>query len=589
MTTVDYYGLMLRLHRLALLPLVALALAAPSQPAHSQADATPTAASAMDDTLLYQLLLAEIDLNEGEPAGAYALLLDAASKTNDAQLYLRAVEVALQSRAGEAALQAARAWKDAQPESLQANRFVLQILIGLNRIAQTLEPLKSELAGAPSGQRELALSTITRQFLRAADKKAAAAVVEQALQRDLKSPETVSAAWISIGRMRLNAGDISGAEVAARRVLDLGRPVEAAPLLALELMSQNLASGEPLMLQQLQAQPNPGMRMAYARWLMQAQRYADAAAQLHTVIEQQPEYEAAWLIQGAVQLQNQQYDQAQTSLQRYLTLLQGKPQTLASEERELGATQAYLYLADIAVQHKDDAAAQSWLAHIKNTQEIAGAQTRLAAILARQGKLDEARRLIQTLPARDQDEVRNKLLTEAQLLRDAKQYQIAYDLLRGAASEAVADSEVLYEEAMLAEKLGAMGEMERLLRAVIAAKPNYQHAYNALGYSLADRNERLHEAKVLIQKALELAPGDPFISDSLGWVEFRMGNMSEAARILETAYRARPDAEIAAHLGEVLWSLGQKERAITFWKEGLLLNPQNETLDETIKRLQAKW
>jgi Flp pilus assembly protein TadD len=130
--------------------------------------------------------------------------------------------------------------------------------------------------------------------------------------------------------------------------------------------------------------------------------------------------------------------------------------------------------------------------------------------------------------------------------------------------------------------------MERLLRQVIVIKPDYHHAYNALGYSLAERNLRLPEAKQLIQKALEYAPGDPFISDSLGWVEFRMGNKAEAARILEAAYKARPDAEIAAHLGEVLWSQGQRERAQAIWKEGLLLNGENETLLETLKRLRVK-
>ena len=580
---------MLRIHRLAFLPLVALALAAPAPQAHSQTEETPAATSGMDDALMYQLLLGEINLNEGEPAAAYALFLDAARKTNDSRLYLRAVEVALQSRAGDAALQAARAWNEAQPQSQQANRFVVQILIGLNRLTETLEPLKSELAGVPPEQRIPALISIGRQFLHAADKKLAAAIVEKALQSELAAVATTGSAWVVVARMRLNAGDLAGAEDGAKRVQSLGKPVEGAALLALELMSQNLASGEPLLLQQLQLQSDPGVRMAYARLLIQGQRYADAAAQLRTTIEQQPDYEAAWLIQGALQLQNQQYDEAQTSLQRYLTLVQGKTQAPASEERDLGTVQAYLYLADIAIQRKDDAAAQAWLNHIDNAQEVVGAQTRLAGILARQGKLDEARRLIQNLPGRDPDEVRNKLLTEAQLLRDAKQYQTAYDLLRVATTDAAADSEVLYEQAMLAEKLGEMGEMERLLRAVIAAKPNYQHAYNALGYALADRNERLPEAKQLIQKALELAPGDPFISDSLGWVEFRMRNANEAARILETAYRARPDAEIAAHLGEVLWSLGQKDRAITFWKEGLRLNPENETLIETLKRLQAKW
>ena len=146
----------------------------------------------------------------------------------------------------------------------------------------------------------------------------------------------------------------------------------------------------------------------------------------------------------------------------------------------------------------------------------------------------------------------------------------------------------MYDQAMIAEKIGNLAEMERLLRQVIAAKPEYHHAYNALGYSFAERNIRLAEAKQLIQKALEYAPGDPFITDSLAWVEFRMGNKAEAARLLETAYKARPDAEIAAHYGEVLWSLGQRDRALAIWKEGLLLNAENETLQETLKRLRAK-
>jgi tetratricopeptide (TPR) repeat protein len=130
--------------------------------------------------------------------------------------------------------------------------------------------------------------------------------------------------------------------------------------------------------------------------------------------------------------------------------------------------------------------------------------------------------------------------------------------------------------------------MERLLRQLIAQKPDYHHAYNALGYSLAERSIRLPEARELIRKALEYAPSDPFIKDSLGWVEFRMGNKAEAVQIFEAAYKAKPDAEIAAHFGEVLWSMGQRERAMVIWKEGKLLNPDNETLLETLKRLRVK-
>ena len=150
------------------------------------------------------------------------------------------------------------------------------------------------------------------------------------------------------------------------------------------------------------------------------------------------------------------------------------------------------------------------------------------------------------------------------------------------------EPDLLYEQAMMAEKLGRVDEMERLLRQLTGLKPDYYQAYNALGYSLAERNTRLPEAKALIQKALEYAPTDPYIRDSLGWVEFRMGNASEAVQIFEAAYKAKPDAEIAAHFGEVLWSLGQRERAVAVWKEGRLLSPDNETLQATLKRLRVK-
>jgi Flp pilus assembly protein TadD len=170
-------------------------------------------------------------------------------------------------------------------------------------------------------------------------------------------------------------------------------------------------------------------------------------------------------------------------------------------------------------------------------------------------------------------------------LRDNKQYAQAYALLAEAVQRFPDDADLKYDQAMVAEKLGRLPAMERLLREVIAAKPDYQHAYNALGYSLADRNLRLPEARSLIRKALELTPDDPFIMDSLAWVEFRSGNLAEALRVLTRAYTARPDAEIAAHLGEVLWALQRRDDARKTWKEGLALNPENETLLDTMRRL----
>ena len=167
-------------------------------------------------------------------------------------------------------------------------------------------------------------------------------------------------------------------------------------------------------------------------------------------------------------------------------------------------------------------------------------------------------------------------------------YEPGYQLLRKAVAEEPEDLDLRYELAMMAEKLNLLDEMERLLRSIIAEKPSFEHAYNALGYALADRNMRLPEARELIVKALEFSPEDPMITDSLGWVEFRMGNKQAALAILQRAYDTKNDVEIGTHLGEVLWSLGQKDKALKIWREVARIDVKNDLLLETLKRLKVK-
>jgi tetratricopeptide (TPR) repeat protein len=544
----------------------------------------PAVPSAMDSRLFYELLLGELSARNGEPAEALALMLDAARKNGDPALYQRAVEIALQARSGEAALQAARAWKQAYPRSRDANRYVMQILIALNRIPETAEPLKTDIALADPKDRSAALAGVPRSYTRATDKVAAAAVVEQALRPYLHQKETGAAAWTAVGRMRLAAGDNAGAIDAASRAQAVDPQAEGPALLALELMDPKLPAAEPLVKRYLEGQPMPELRMAYARVLVDAQRYSEATQQLQAVTAQKPDFPEAWLVQGSLQLQDNQDKAAEASFKRYLALAQERP----SEDRSRGLAQAYLGLSRIAEKRNDLALANAWLDKIENPQQLIAAQQRRASLLARQGKLEEGRKLLRGLPERDAEDARLKVLAEAQLLRDNKAYKAAFDLLGQATAQPPFDADLVYDRAMIAEKMDDVGEMERLLRQVIATRPDYHQAYNALGYSFADRNVRLPEAKELIQKALSFAPGDPFISDSLAWVEFRMGNKAEALRILEAAYKERPDAEIAAHLGEVLWSLGQRDRAQSIWREGLLINSENDTLQETLGRLRVK-
>jgi len=586
----DYYGSMKRFPLAAgVLVLLALAQNACAQtPAVPDTDPTAEPApqpTALDAELFYQLLLGELDAQGAEPAAGYSLILDAARKTSDPALYQRAVDMAFQARSGDAALQAAKAWKQAFPDSREANRYVLQILVALNRVVESADPLKAEIALADAKERNAALGSVPRIYARVSDKKLAAGVVEQALADYLAQPATAAAAWTAVGRLRLAASDNAGALEAARRSQAANPQSEGPALLALELMEPKLPQAEAIVKRYMEGKPLPEMRMAYARALLDSQRYGEATQQLKIVTAEKPDYPEAWLVQGTLQLQDNQDAAAETSLKRYVELAQAQR---SGEEKSRGLAQAYLALSRIAEKRKDFAMAGAWLDRIDNQQDLVAAQQRRASILARQGKLEEGRKLLRALPERNPGDARLKLLAETQLLRENHQYKAAYDLLAKANAKPPIDPDLVYDQAMLAEKMNNLPEMERLLRQVIAAKPDYHHAYNALGYSLAERNLRLPEAKELVQKALSFAPGDPYISDSLAWVEFRMGNKAEALRILDTAYKARPDADIAAHLGEVLWSMGQRERAQAIWKEGLLLNSENDTLQETLKRLQVK-
>lgn len=589
----DYYGPMVLFQsfRTALLTALAAvvahgASAQPTDTPNRPADEPAVVSNpALDADLFYEIFLGELSARTGDPGAGYAFMLEAARRSADGQLYQRAADIALQSRSGEYALAAAKAWKEALPESREANRYVLQILVALNRIAETPDLLRQELAQSSPRAKASTLAALPQMYGRASDKVLAVKVVEAALVDELSHPATGPVAWVSLGRLRLAAGDKPGALEAARKAQALDNANEGAARLALELMEENVLDAEPLVAQALAHQPVPELRMAYARVLLGLQRYPDAARELESAAKEKPDLAEAWLVLANLHLQDNRLPAAEAALQRYMELASAAADP---ELRQRGLTQAYLLHAQIAEKKKDYAAAEAWLARIDNAEDLFSAQSRRASLLARQGKVAEARALLRNLPGTSPEQQRMKLLAEVQLLRDLHLYQDAYKVQSELVALQPEDPELVYDQAMLAEKAGRPELMEQLLRQVIAQKPDYHHAYNALGYSLADRGQRLEEAKQLILKALEFAPSDPFINDSLGWVEFRMGNKAEARRLLEAAYKARADVEIAAHLGEVLWSLGDRDAARAVWREGFRTSPDNDTLKETLKRLGAQ-
>jgi tetratricopeptide (TPR) repeat protein len=567
------------------------------------APVAPPNNSALDDRLLYQLLVGEMALNAGDAGSAYELLLDAARRTRDEGLFRRAVDIALQSRAGEQALAATRAWRTATPQSADALRMQLQILLLLNRVDAVGEPLKALLAITPEADRPGLVSALPRFLQRASNPSRVAQVLEDALKGLRDAPATRVPVRVTLGRAWLEARDPDRALALAREAHALEPAAPGPALLAMELMRER-PDAERVVLDHL-ARPDAelAMRMAYVRALTGAQRYTDAVTQLQTVTRLQPEQPGPFLTLGALELELRHPKEGEAALLRYVELVEKGAAKAAgaaaagsddddddadgAARPEQGLVQAWLMLAQSAEQRGDFAAAERWLGRIEDPQRALEVQTRRASILARQGKTEQARDMIRRLPERRADDARAKLVAEAGVMRDAKLWQKAHDVLATASTRFPDDADLLYEQAMMAEKLDRLDDMERLLRRVIELKPTNAHAHNALGYSLADRRIRLPEARALIQRALELAPGDPFITDSLGWVEFRMGNREEAAALLRRAYAARPDTEIAAHLGEVLWSLGQRDEARRIWREGKVRDAANDVLRETLARLQV--
>jgi tetratricopeptide (TPR) repeat protein len=574
--------------------LIALAAGAQAQAPRAPAQAAPATDSApvlnsnLNAPLFYQLLLGELNVREGDPGAGYSLILDAARKQRDPQLYRRAVEVALQARSGDAALTAAQAWTQALPESPDAHRYELQILLALNRAGESGPVLRAILERSPAAERNDIINGIPQAFARVTDKDLSLRVVREALTGYLKQPPHAAAAWTTIGRMELAQEQLPRALASAKAAHE-AEPVSPFPaLLALELMGRGLADAEALVRSHLlKTQSNtPGeatVALAYARILLDQQRNPEARTQLAALTTQQPEMAEPWLLQATLQVQDNALPAASASLQKFMTLARQS----GDERNQRGLTQAYLLMADIAEKQKDFVGANAWLDRIENADEIMAAQMRRASLLARQGQLAQARALLRNQPERRPGDARLKLSAEAQLLRDMKAWQQAYEVYAQAVARFPEDHDLIYDQAMMAEKLGQLDNMEQLLRRLIAAKPDHHHAYNALGYSFADRNVRLPEAKQLIEKALSMAPDDAYIQDSLGWVEFRMGNTARALSILQSAYGKRPDPEIAAHLGEVLWVSGQREQALKIWREGLLLANDNETLQATLKRLSV--
>ncbi|MDP3424711.1 MAG: tetratricopeptide repeat protein [Burkholderiaceae bacterium] len=538
--------------------------------------------SALTAELIYLVLVGEMQLQSKEAGAAYSLILDAARKSGEDDLYRRAIQIALQSRSGDAAITAARYWANNNTINTEPLRLMLQIMLSQDQIERSQSTLENLLEATDDATRNEVIDLVGNAYSRVGDKAAAVRVLSRALRLWQRNSANASSAWAALARTQQAAGLTDEANQSMARALDASPVSGSVGVLAVEWLQGKTWDGEPAFIQHLGQQADPLLvRMAYARYLLGASRWADARRELQWLTHHRPDAAEPWLLQGALQLQDQRLADAEASFQRFLTLAD----TLDSDRRSRATAQAYVSLSQIAESQSKLDEAQAWLDKIDNTDNPLSVQLRQASLLAKQGKHAEAVALLESLPTEDAGDRKTKWLAQAQLLRNGGKADEALAITHTALLALPNDIDLLLEQSLLYEKLALYDEMERVLRLVIGISPDNAHAYNALGYSLADRNLRLDEAAALIQTAIALAPEDAFIIDSLGWVEFRQGKVEQAAATLRRAWNLRPDAEIAAHLAEVLWTLRNIDEARHMLNEAKRLQPDNETLQRTMERI----
>ncbi len=593
----------------ALSMMIALPVASAQQlaPAVAASNSDPLPDNTLTSPTLFKLLMSEIAAQRGAPDAAYATELKLAQETRDPRIARRATEFAVQARQPAAAVEAARLWTELSPESRVASDTFITLLVLSGRLDEAQPFLAAKIEAATS--KSQALAQVYGLLAQSQQRKQAYDLIRKLASNYPALPE----AHLVLAQAAQAAGDKAAAVEETRTAVRLQPDAEPPTIMLAQLLQFDAPKDADTLLSGFIAR-NPKsvqMRLAYARFLNGERRYDESAAQLARIRKEVPNDAEKIYTLGLLAYQANKPKDAESYFKRFVELraprrADAKAAAVAAAEADdqvdnneddsdapgagsgRGADRAYLYLAQIAEDAKDYPRALDWLGKVGEGNEYANARIRRALILARQGKLDVARAELHALPATTTAAATQLTLAEAQMLRDADRNQAAFDLLAAAVEKSPNSPDLLYDYGMTAEKLGRFDVLESAMRTVIRVRPDNAQAYNALGYTLADRNQRLDEARTLIEKANALAPDDASILDSLGWVQYRLGNNREALQSLERAYKLRGDAEIAVHLGEVLWVSGRQADAERTWKEASAKEPQNLVLQQTLARFNVQ-
>jgi tetratricopeptide (TPR) repeat protein len=542
----------------------------------------------LTSNILFRILAAEISAQRSVFIPAGKTMLDLARELGDYRLARRGLEFYLAGGNLAGALDAARLWLRISPDDAEAVSTEMALSAASGQTSGLTEALRKQIDAA--SDKTVAIGQAVAVLSRMPDRAVAFTILDRAI--NASNARNTLAARLALADIAQLAGEQARALTEAKAALTATPRSEDAAMRVFEYglkVDPEQAQKDARLF--ISANPDARrLRLMLTGYFTDQRDFDAAMKELVAMSKRAPEDFDLMFMQAQVAYRAKQLDQARGLLEQFVSVQSQRQRANAEGATDASAalSDAYILLARVFEEQGrlDDAVAQ--LAKIEDPASRHGARLRQALIRARQGKIDQALAIIDAAGPDSDEEVVLGVTTAAQILRDANRIDDAIARLKVADQQQPDTVEIKYELAMLYERRGQLKDTERLLREVIALDSGHAHSYNALGYALADRNQRLPEALKLITRALEISPQDPFIMDSMGWVKYRMGDRVAAVDYLSRAYAKRPETDIAAHLGEVLWVNGQRDEALKILREGAAKEPQNPVLLETVRRLGVK-
>ena len=524
---------------------------------------------ALSGEVLYYMLSAEVAAQRGKFGLAAALYTKAAEVTRDPRIAQQATRTAYYARNATLSVKAATLWHELEPENIEARQVLAALLVRAGKTGEAVKHFEYILAHAKSSEQQRFM-LIAALLSKEKDKQTALKVMQKLVASRQHNPNALYA----YSQLAFVVGELDDAASMIKKAIKL-KPgwTEAYILQSNILTRQGYISHDLEKLREAVSryEDNSKLRMFYARKLIDAKQYEEARKQFLILVEKDSnQYEARYAL-GLLALQMNKPERAE---KYFLQLIHDKSRVPESQ----------YYLGQTYELQKNLPQALRWYSKVRSQQYTFEAELRIANILAKQGKLKEARELLQNISPDSLEKELRVYLAEGELLNDAKRYQEALDLYNGALQQLTDNSQLLYARALTAEKLDKIDLAIKDLETIVEREPNNAQALNALGYTLADKTKQLDRAMGYIQKAIKLSPDDAAILDSMGWVYYRMGQYDKALEYLQRALKKLNDAEIAAHLGEVLWVAGEHGKAREVWNSALQQAPQHDVLRNVMQK-----